>query len=102
RPVTHAISTLSLHDALPIFNTIELSGTAPRGIGKRLHVTVKHADRFNVRYTALDFIHVDQVGETLKITIDHPKGYETDIRQTPRSEEHTSELESRENLVCRL
>ena len=65
------------------FNTIELSGTAPRGIGKRLHVTVKHADRFNVRYTALDFIHFNQAGETLKITVDHPKGYEADIRRTP-------------------
>lgn len=63
------------------FNTIELSGTAPRG--DRLQVTVKHADRFNVQYTALDFMHVDQVGETLKITVDHPKGYEADIRRTP-------------------
>src|SRR5690606_40731107 len=26
----------------------------------------------------------------------------TDIAQDPRSEEHTSELQSRENLVCRL
>lgn len=65
------------------FNTIELSGTAPRSIGEGLHLTVKRADRFNVRYTALDFIHFDQVGDTLKITIDHPKGYEADIRRTP-------------------
>src|SRR5690606_41754785 len=27
---------------------------------------------------------------------------ETDFRLVPRSEEHTSELQSRENLVCRL
>src|SRR5690606_41994299 len=27
---------------------------------------------------------------------------EVDVRRPPRSEEHTSELQSRENLVCRL
>src|SRR5690606_41197124 len=33
----------------------------------------------------------------------NPKEYEpTDLRTPNRSEEHTSELQSRENLVCRL
>src|SRR5690606_40517565 len=31
-----------------------------------------------------------------------PIGFETDIQLVGRSEEHTSELQSRENLVCRL
>lgn len=63
------------------FNVIELSGTAPRGMG--LHVSVRYADRINVQYTELDFVRVEQVGETLKVTIDHPSGYETDIRRKP-------------------
>src|SRR5690606_40545960 len=33
---------------------------------------------------------------------DHPDFIERSDRQNPRSEEHTSELQSRENLVCRL
>ena len=65
------------------FNTIELSGTAPRSIGKRLHVIVKYAERVNVRYTALDFIGMELVGETLKINVDHVKDYETDIKRQP-------------------
>lgn len=65
------------------FNTVEISGTAPRNIGKRLHVTVKYAERVNVRYTALDFIRMELVGETLKINVDHVKDYETDIKRQP-------------------
>src|SRR5690606_14441127 len=32
---------------------------------------------------ALDFIRMEQVGEVLTITVDHPKGYEADIKRTP-------------------
>lgn len=79
-----AVSPAELRD-FPVasFHTVELSGTAPRSIGKRLHVTVKYAERVNVRYTALDFIRMELVGETLKINVDHVKGYETDIKRQP-------------------
>ena len=63
------------------FDAVELSGTAPRGMG--LRVTVKRAGHLAVRYTDLDFIHIWQLGTTLKITVDHPKGYTTDIRKRP-------------------
>src|SRR5690606_42117969 len=48
---------------------------------KLLHYLMKHAERVHTRGTLLDKIWGDHVY---------------------RSEEHTSELQSRENLVCRL
>src|SRR5204863_9070925 len=72
---TPAIYTLSLHDALPI--CLRHFG-APRRVERRpadlvaLHVFP--LPRYEVRWTTLD----------------------------PRSEEHTSELQSRRDLVCRL
>src|SRR5690606_39860921 len=60
---TTEIYTLSLHDALPIFDHIPVSHL---GAGKR-----------------------------------HTQLFETQLKEL-RSEEHTSELQSRENLVCRL
>lgn len=63
------------------FTAVELSGTAPRGMG--LHMVVKRADRINVRYTDMGYIHVGQDGTTLKITVDHPKGFTDEIRKKP-------------------
>src|SRR2546430_12581810 len=64
---TTEIYTLSLHDALPIFQP------APWRRGQ------------------------DPVGGFLLRHSDHPTGH-----QNGRSEEHTSELQSQSNLVCRL
>src|SRR5690606_41444281 len=67
------IYSLSLHDALPIYPPVEFAGIAGREKGIESH---------------------RQFDETLRGEGPH--------RQLPRSEEHTSELQSRENLVCRL
>src|SRR5436305_3445889 len=68
-PPTFEVYSLSLHDALPIFEAVldVLSEGPPDGL------------------TALG------VGESLP-----------DHAMRPRSEEHTSELQSRPHLVCRL
>src|SRR5690606_41834704 len=72
------VSTLPLHDALPIF---EVSHTA----GQRLHL-------------AQPFVHlVEPVTDQLERFTQAHKG----LGEMQRSEEHTSELQSRENLVCR-
>src|SRR5690606_41397106 len=87
-PPTTAICTLSLHDALPIFGHIEewLRSLALARPDVELRVT--HNGRASRRYRGggdgLDF---DEGAGRLLET---------------RSEEHTSELQSRENLVCRL
>src|SRR2546430_17444762 len=73
---TTEIYTLSLHDALPIYHTI----VTQQGIDSRLPAS-KSRERFERRSAAAD-------GENLLAE--------------SRSEEHTSELQSQSNLVCRL
>src|SRR5207249_11824356 len=71
--------TLSLHDALPIYRPAAPAARPGRGDRQRLH---RHARREAP-----------------------PDGREGDARRRearPRSEEHTSELQSRFDLVCRL
>src|SRR5207302_10314092 len=88
--------TLSLHDALPIFGDgvrVAVDGELDPGVAGR----------------------ADVVGgqiEPLRRGVDLERGAgaragpeqlaEVDLDRRARSEEHTSELQSRENLVCRL
>src|SRR5947209_9391248 len=71
------IYTLSLHDALPISAPFELDG-----------VDGRHMMR-----------HFDALAEGLAQDIHAPLGERVEVT---RSEEHTSELHSRQYLVCRL
>src|SRR3712207_9275856 len=71
---TTEIYTLSLHDALPIFQTYLIRSLLSEG---------------RIRYETLV-----KTSEGVK-----PRLIE---REGPRSEEHTSELQSRQYLVCRL
>src|SRR5690606_41409436 len=71
-PVPSQPSTLSLHDALPISGRVLLHGGG---------------DAFDGRSTASVRSEVKPIHRA---------------RPFARSEEHTSELQSRENLVCRL
>src|SRR5690606_41725895 len=77
-PATPACPTLSLHDALPISRQF---------LGRQLDQAV------------LDFALCSQGGKPLEVLIDRTR---PQISTSRRSEEHTSELQSRENLVCRL
>src|SRR5207302_6091687 len=52
-------------------------------------------------YTTLFRSRDQQLGKASLIGLSHQAGG-TDRRSERRSEEHTSELQSRENLVCRL
>src|SRR5690606_40462609 len=86
------ISTLSLHDALPIYHrrtgrpARHSDRPAPTGShsgtdrGRREHAARGHRE-----------------GQLLRGQPGHPRS-----GRDVRSEEHTSELQSRENLVCRL
>src|SRR5690606_41898634 len=73
------IYTLSLHDALPIF-----PGAVPEALEHPAHET-------GVR-----------TGSTTPPIPCHNDSDEEIAVECERSEEHTSELQSRENLVCRL
>src|SRR5690606_40870974 len=82
----HLLFFLSLHDALPIFS-----------LGLIVYMAT-HAGRLTrLTRTALALVLAGALGNG----IDRLRlGYVIDF--VHRSEEHTSELQSRENLVCRL
>src|SRR5690606_40862006 len=91
---TPAIYTLSLHDALPISDRgrHELDLDAGLGVGVTAVeelVVDEHADVVDHGDRGVD--HVVRLAEEAQ-----------GERLHLRSEEHTSELQSRENLVCRL
>src|SRR5690606_41465665 len=82
------ISTLSLHDALPI-----LFGVITYRPGDYIIIPVGTIYRVLPDPGQQKFLVVETTN-----WITTPKRY----RNEHRSEEHTSELQSRENLVCRL
>src|SRR5690606_40919841 len=83
-PPPTSIYTLSLHDALPISLV---------GVG-----------------VLEPWVGADELEERLQVALEahallqclHLAAQPLDFVQADRSEEHTSELQSRENLVCRL
>src|SRR2546430_11332721 len=77
---TTEIYTLSLHDALPIFTRLTGPEAALEAITSGAHIPAPRALELGV----VDALADDVVGEAV------------------RSEEHTSELQSQSNLVCRL
>src|SRR5206468_11679972 len=78
-PTTTAIYTLSLHDALPICRALPRGLLAPTGPG------LVQLDQVAVGIVHEDLLELHEAG-TCRC----------------RSEEHTSELQSRSDLVCRL
>src|SRR5690606_40254648 len=78
------ISTLSLHDALPICET---GRELERREAGTLGVVLVRDRRAEERHRAVARVLIDGALEAV---------------HGVRSEEHTSELQSRENLVCRL
>src|SRR5690606_41649997 len=90
-PAATEVSPLSLHDALPISRS---GAAAGRGRRDRPHPTAHRRPRRRAAPGGGTAVH-----RRLPRTALRPR------RRVPvgtRSEEHTSELQSRENLVCRL
>src|SRR3712207_7195018 len=85
-PATTEIYTLSLHDALPILRAL-------RDVGA-------HAARVVVVVVRDDDVLDRLAGEHLAGLVDGRLGPAP--ARVGRSEEHTSELQSRQYLVCRL
>src|SRR5690606_39585891 len=96
-PASTALYTLSLHDALPIWvqaldviaanrDRFEVVGLSAGSNRERL---AEQAAEFGVSETALGASESEQLVTSVAADV-------------VRSEEHTSELQSRENLVCRL
>src|SRR5690606_40439614 len=90
-PITPDITTLSLHDALPI------SPRIPTTTNDRTSPAVKLPR--SVRPNTSPITKQPRIF-TLKVA--SGKFAISSLANSSRSEEHTSELQSRENIVCRL
>src|SRR5690606_42151955 len=89
-PATPDIYTLSLHDALPIYRVLRAGQPVRDGAARRCGAAQARLGR--------------RPGLATQLV---PGRFAAGLRQLVRprrrrSEEHTSELQSRENLVCRL
>src|SRR5687768_18255293 len=89
---TTEIYTLSLHDALPIYGENIAAGELERRGYEIL------ARRYRTRHGEIDIVASDE-GTIVFVEV---KARATAEFGTARSEEHTSELQSRLHLVCRL
>src|SRR5690606_40861356 len=98
---TTAIYTLSLHDALPIWNDRSAPVLSPGRPRRRPRRLLRHRSRRRV--TAAGAPLTEPLPQHLAALRPCPGiPLRPAARTTERSEEHTSELQSRENLVCRL
>src|SRR5690606_40695779 len=94
-----AISTLSLHDALPICGRDQDVPRLEVAVDEQplVRVVDRGADVAEEREARRD---VESVPAAVLQDVDAVDVLHDEVRE--RSEEHTSELQSRENLVCRL
>src|SRR5690606_40920656 len=85
--------TLSLHDALPIWGLLcyDFFFLPPKRLLSPCFIA-----------SSVFCCVVSVLVESLEVLFLLPPPIISLIRSLPRSEEHTSELQSRENLVCRL
>src|SRR5690606_40782129 len=90
--------TLSLHDALPISVDLHCLGVEGGDLGLDLALGAEH-----VAVVLGEAAHPeDAVQRAGRLVAVAAAEFAVADRQVARSEEHTSELQSRENLVCRL
>src|SRR5207253_10196059 len=90
-PPPPAIPTLSLHDALPIFRTLQVAQERDRPAG----VVGRLPHRLRCGAMCLRVAVREVESRDIHAGLDHRP-------HQLRSEEHTSELQSRGHLVCRL
>src|SRR5690606_41703869 len=90
-PAPAPLPPLSLHDALPI--CVQRVAGFPQQLGATARIPAEPGDE---RFRAVGPRHAQLVAQSLGLP---PQPLP---RALGRSEEHTSELQSRENLVCRL
>src|SRR5207249_11390793 len=92
------IYTLSLHDALPI-STISVTPYAPTGIWPRATSSRNSAASENVPPEPPYSSSIVRLHQPRSASL---RAISSDWWSRSRSEEHTSELQSRFDLVCRL
>src|SRR5690606_41224154 len=94
-PVSAAVFCLSLHDALPIFaDRHQRAESAVPTLGAQVPVGTARRSHRRTQAMAADVAAGRGSGSRSVVA--------SRSQLALRSEEHTSELQSRENLVCRL
>src|SRR5690606_41805988 len=95
-----AVYTPSLHDALPIFQALVIETDIIE------HRDVRRIKRDRpvafIDLAHIKFVAADQRARKWRVRAGKILHYRAICERAGRSEEHTSELQSRENLVCRL
>src|SRR5207253_10347978 len=94
--------SLSLHDALPIFDVIGYDNWSMSGPQGRFTL-IKNKQWLFERVNRGDEFWLVSNPNTLSSRFGQGEGYYTtmELKWLERSEEHTSELQSRGHLVCR-
>src|SRR5690606_41865068 len=95
-----AIYTLSLHDALPIcagliFGLLEMNSSISSNLRNLFSCCSGPSASLSMGFAVVSFSHSEKEWFSFLWNI-------SGFPSSSRSEEHTSELQSRENLVCRL
>src|SRR5690606_42038857 len=94
--------TVSLHDALPICNWSPSNGQQfQQALQNHVNNPATQAIPGTYRHSQ-NVVHLYNPQTGLNVVVNSRGQFVTGWRLSPRSEEHTSELQSRENLVCRL
>src|SRR5204863_8236839 len=97
-PTATRTNPLSLHDALPI-----LAQTAPERIPARVRIPTNAVwETVVFELNVLAFIFIGLQIRPILGSLDADEDEREDVQREHRSEEHTSELQSRRDLVCRL
>src|SRR5690606_41897442 len=98
-PTTSIIFHPSLHDALPISSAVT-SSLGPSTSAEQMAPSATREPVSTPRETSLHATRSTVPTEWNRIS--SPRARLLPSSRSPRSEEHTSELQSRENIVCRL
>src|SRR5207247_11230012 len=98
-PAPSALSPLSLHDALPIFRVLTELCQIPNTTG--VPVAEARAGEADDDVDAF-LLHLASDGGPATLALRERKNRGAPLARPDRSEEHTSELQSRVDLVCRL
>src|SRR5690606_39588740 len=98
---TPQISTLPLHDALPISPPVNQDVPASLRYLWRLYIDPYNFYTLHVHPTGRPYLAVVSAGNEANTYSPSDPVLQAGVTYR-RSEEHTSELQSRENLVCRL
>src|SRR5438132_7243676 len=86
-PATTEIYTLSLHDALPICRHIS---------------SVRSVREVVTAWQIEKFVRLFSIRDGFEVFVGVQIHGDDDVKSSARSEEHTSELQSHSDLVCRL